>query len=201
MAGPFVQQPFAGGVTQPPSDLDLYQGGQPRPVTQQSLLVDEVMRRIRRSQITAAPPANVRPTVWSMPIDLSTQVTVLAVVNPLYTVGLRFVVPKGYAARIEQYGLNFTNPAYTYNGTVLFGFRKNGQQMLGNGMSDWGEQRGSMVYPRKVAITLQANEVLEFMYRRALAPGPAYQVQMGFRGWMFPMRNTYLGTQAVATAY
>jgi hypothetical protein len=127
-------------------------------------------------------------------------VSVPAVVGA-YTTAVRFVVPKGYGARIEQYGVNVTNPLYNYNGTILWAFRKNGQQFLDNGMSNWGEQRGSMVYPRKVAITLMPNDSIEFMVKRALAPGPAYQVQMGFRGWLFLMRNTNLGTQAVATSY
>ena len=201
MSGPFTTPPYAGGVTHPPSDIDMFQQGQQdlnaSPV---SVLVDALLQKVKRLQITAAPPANVRPTVWSQPLDLSAQVTVPAVVGP-YATAVRFAVPKGYGARIEQYGLNVTNLAYPYDGTLLWAFRKNGTQFLGNGMSDWGEQRGSMVYPRKTAITLMPNDSLEFLVRRALAPGPAYQVQMGFRGWLFLLRNTNLGTQAVATSY
>jgi hypothetical protein len=197
---PAPVEPFSGGVTVPPADLDMFRAHLPKIATPTSELVDALLKQVRHLAITAAPPANVRPTAWSQSIDLSSTIAVAAVVGN-YAPAVTLTIPKGYTARIEQYGVHVTNPAYTYDGTLLWAFRKNGSQLLGFGMSNWGEQRGSMVFPRKVAITLMPNDTLEFMVRRALLPGPAYQVQMGFRGWLTPMRNTNLGTQAVATTY
>lgn len=165
-------------------------------------LVHALVKASRQLVITAAPPANVRPTVWSEPVDLTTTFVVPAAAGP-YQTAITFEVPAGYGARIEQYGVEVDDPAYTYNGDILWGFRKNGR-MLDLGMSDWGEQRGSMIYPRKTAINMDSQgnnrDQLQFMVKRAVAGGGTYTVRMNFRGWAWRKRNAYEGTQSAVTA-
>ncbi len=168
--------------------------------TPTSNLTDALMRMIRNIAITAAPPAHIRPTVWSDPIDLSATVTVPLAVGP-YVPAVSFKVPPGRGARIEQYGVNVLDDTYTYNGSILWAFRKNGQRMLDLGMSDWGEQRGSMIFPRKTAIILNEGDYLEFLVRRAVLAAGDQDVQMGFRGWIWRKRNNSEGTQSSVTAY
>lgn len=159
----------------------------------------------RRLVITAAPPAHVRPTVWSNPIDLSATVSVLGAVSPTYTDVLTFQVPSGYGARIEQYGVDVKDPAYTYDGSLLWAFKKNGT-FLDLGMSNWGEQRGTIQYPRKTVIILDSlgnspGDILTFCVRRAVLAVAPQTVVMNFRGWTWRKRNSYEGTQGSVTAY
>ncbi len=169
-------------------------------VTPESKLTDSLMRLIRHVAITAAPPAHIRPTVWSDPVDLSATVTVPAIVSATYTIAVTFKCPPGRGARIEQYGVNVLDDTYTYDGSILWAFRKNGR-FLDLGMSNWGEQRGSMVFPRKTAIIMNEGDSLEFLVKRAVAAGGEQDVQMGFRGWIWRKRNNSEGTQSSVTAY
>lgn len=169
-------------------------------ITPESRLTDSLMRMIRHVAITAAPPAHIRPTVWSDSVDLSATVTVPAAVNA-YVTAVSFKVPPARGARIEQYGVNVQDDTYTYDGSILWGWRKNGKQVLDLGMSNWGEQRGSMVFPRKTVIVLNEGDFIEFMVRRAVAALAEQDVQMGFRGWIWRKRNNSEGTQSSVTAY
>lgn len=162
-------------------------------------ITGELLQAVRRFNITAAPPAHIRPTVWSTAIDLSGTLSLGTAVNA-YTPVVSYTCPKGYWARIEQYGVNVQDPAYTYNGSILWAFLQAGA-FLGSGMSNWGEQRGSMVYPSKTAIILQQGQLLQFSVRRATTAGAAQTIQMCFRGWAWRLRNNYEGTQASVTAY
>lgn len=168
--------------------------------TPEDKMADALMRMIRYTSITAAPPAHIRPTVWSDPVDLSGSAAVAAVVGA-YTTVVSFTVPDGRGARIEQYGVNVLGGTYPYNGSLLWRFVKNGSP-LDLGMADWSEQRGSMVFPRKTVITLNARDILYFQVRRAaLTTGGVLNVQMGFRGWIWRKRNNSQGTQSSVTAY
>ncbi len=131
---------------------------------------------------------------------MSGQVSLGAAVSAYQTV-VSFTCPPGRWARIEQYGVNVLDPAYTYDGSILWAFRGPQGNYLDQGMSNWGEQRGSMVFPRKTVIILQEEQTLNFQVRRAVAAGGAQTVQMGFRGWTWRLRNNYEGTQASVTAY
>jgi len=155
---------------------------------------------LRRMNITAAPPAHIKPSVWSEPIDLSASVALAAAVTPFQTV-ISFRNPPGRMSRITHYGVNVTNPAYTYDGTILWGWRYNGR-LIDQGLTNWGEQRGSMVFLRPTVIIMKdEGALLEFLVRRPAAAGPAYTVQMCMRGWTWRLRNNYVGTQASVTAY
>jgi hypothetical protein len=171
--------------------------------TPEQLIVNELIRAARKLSITAAPPAHIRPTVWSNPVDLSLAVVVPAAVGQ-YTNVLTFEVPAGYGARIEQYGVDVQDPAYTYDGSLLWAFTKNGQY-LDMGMSHWGEQRGSTIYPRKTVIILDSQgnnrDILRMQVRRAVAAGAPQTVVMNFRGWAWRKRNAFEGTQSSVTAY
>ena len=162
-------------------------------------LVAELLKALRRSNITAGPPAFVRPHIWSDPIDLSATVSVPAAVGP-YQIAVQFAVPDGYWARIEQYGVTVQDPAYTYNGSILWAFQVQGA-FVPQGLTGWGEQRGSMVFPRKTFILGQQQQIINMLVRRATPVGSAQTVQMGFRGWTWRLRNNYEGTQAGVTAY
>ncbi len=167
--------------------------------TQESALTDALLRMIRRLAITAAPPAHIRPTVWSDSVDLSANVSVPAAVNT-YVSAIAFQVPPARGCRIEQYGVNVLDATYTFDGSILWAFKKNGQ-FLDLGLSNWGEQRGSMVFPRKTVIVLNEGDRLEMLVRRAVAHIGAQTVQMGFRGWIWRKRNNSQGTQSSVTAY
>jgi len=196
------RSPFeAGSLALPTPDFDMAEAERvANEDTPEKSLVDALLRGMRRLQITASQPAHVRPTVWSPPVDLSAEVTLPGAIS-VYVPVVTIIVPKGYGCRIEQYGMTVTDPAYTYNGTLLWAFRKNETGYLDMGLTDITQQRGSMVFPRKTVITLAAEDRLDFCIRRAIAAGGALTVQMGFRGWLWRMRNTNVGTQAAATAY
>lgn len=162
-------------------------------------LVAELLRAVRRANITAGPPGHIRPPIWSEPVDLSTTVVVPAAVGP-YQVALTFTCPDGYWTRIEQYGVTVQDPAYSYNGSILWAFQIAGERQP-FGLSDWGEQRGSMVFPRKTVMLVQQQQVMQMLVRRATPVGASQTVQMGFRGWAWRLRNNYEGTQAGVTAY
>ena len=162
-------------------------------------LVGELLKALRRTNITAGPPAFVRPHIWSDPIDLSATVSVPAAAGP-YQIAVQFTVPDGYWARIEQYGVTVQDPTYTYNGSILWAFQVQGA-FVPQGLTGWGEQRGSMVFPRKTFILGQQQQIINMLVRRATPVGSAQTVQMGFRGWTWRLRNNYEGTQAGVTAY
>jgi hypothetical protein len=190
-----------GGYTQPAdvyaADQAEYDRHHPGP---DAHLVRDLLNGLRRMNVTAGPPAHIKPQVWSEPVDQSDQVTLAAAVIPYQTV-CSFVTPPGRMARITHYGVNVTDPTYQYDGTLEWRFRQNGR-VLDLGMADWSEQRGSMVFMRPTVIIMKnSDELLEFQVRRVNAAGPAYTVQMCFRGWTWRLRNNYEGTQASVTAY
>lgn len=162
-------------------------------------ITNELLQAVRRFNITAGPPAHIRPPIWSTPVDKSASVVLGAGVTR-YAPIVSITVPKGYGLRLEQYSVNVQDPAYTYDGSILWAFAVGGA-FLGDGMSDWGEQRGSMVFPSKTTIIAQQGQLVQFLIRRAVAAGAPQTVQMGFRGWLWRMRNNYEGTQMSVTAY
>lgn len=165
-------------------------------------LVAHLVAAARRMNLTVAPPAHIKPAVWSEPVDQSGQVVIAAGNPAAYQTVCQFTTPPGRWARIEHYGAAVISPStYNYGGSLLWGFRLNGR-MLDMGMSDWGEQRGSMVFLRPTVIIMPQEQItLEFMVRRAQVTGVPLTVQMCFRGWTWRLRNNYEGTQGSVTAY
>lgn len=170
-----------------------------RKPTAESKLTDALMRMVRTTTITAAPPAHIRPTPFSDALDLSATIVVPNVPGP-YTKVITYTVPKGRGGRIEQYGVTVQDPAYTWNGSLLWAFTVNGA-FLGNGLSNWGEQRGSSVFPRKTVIFLNFGDIVSFLVRRAVVGTMAETVQMSMRGWTWRTRNTFVYTQASSPTY
>lgn len=185
--------------TQPPFELTGARELRDRIPSAERTMAAELIRQVRQLSITAAPPAHVRPTVWSDALDLVETVVVPAAVNN-YVVAVEFLVPEGRGCRIEQFGVNVKDPLYAYDGSILWAFKKN-NRLLDQGLSNWGEQKGSIVFPRKTVITLAAGDLIQMCVRRAVAAAGAQTVAMGFRGWTWRMRNTLNGTQSSVTAY
>lgn len=164
-------------------------------------IVHDLIKAARQLNFTAAPPAHIRPHIWSEPVDISSQVTVAAGAPSAYQTVCSFTTPPGRWARIEHYGVQVVDPLYTYDGEIAWGFRLNGR-LLDQGMSGWSEQRGSMVFMRPAVILMNREQItLEFLVRRAIAGVTPRVVQMGFRGWTYLLRNNYEGTQGSVTAY
>lgn len=167
--------------------------------TEADALTARILNTVRRANITVSPPAHIAPPVWQDPIDQSAQVSVAAAVGA-YATAATFTCPEGRWARIESYGVQVLDNTYTYGGSILWRFQLNGRP-LGYGLSDWGEQRGSLPNPRKTYIILQEDDVLNFQVRRAVAAGAPQDVQMGFSGWSWRLRMNYEGTSAAVTSW
>lgn len=165
-------------------------------------LTDALLNMIRKAVITTAEPAHLASPVWGAPIDLSARVTVPAAVTPYVTV-VSFIVPPGRWASIQQYGVNVIDPTYTYDGSLLWRFRVNGLN-LGDGLTDWGQQRGSIVNPRNISkspIILREGWLIEFQVERAVVAAAPQDVEMTFIGHTWRLRNNYEGTAASVTAW
>jgi len=171
-----------------------------RPPTPEDGLVAKIMNVIRRTNITVSPPAHNKPIIWSDPIDLSARVTVPAAVGAYQTV-IQYQAPPGRWARIDGYGVQVLDAAYTYNGSLLWRIVKNGVEEVGPGLSNWAEQRGSLVNMRPIYIRVEEDDVITFQVRRAVAAGAPQDVDMGLTGWQWPLRMNYEGTGAVVTSF
>lgn len=169
------------------------------PSSQEDRLVAALMNVLRTSNLTVSPPAHVHPIFWSNPIDQSARATIAAAAGAYATV-VSYRVPEGRYARIDGYGVNVDDAAYVYNGSLLWRFRVNGQP-LGDGMSNWGEQRGSLINQRSTYILLREDDFFEFQVQRAVAAVGAHDVEMGFTGWQWRLRMNYEGTAASVTAF
>lgn len=152
---------------------------------------------IQNTNITAALPAHVQPPLWSDPVDLVQRITVPAAVG-VYQVPIRYQAPPGRWARISSYGVNVLDPAYTYNGSLLWRIRVNGNDVPT--LADWGEQRGSIIQPRSTVITLREDWQVTFEVRRAVAAGAPQDVVMCLNGWAWRTRYNYEGTKASLTS-
>jgi len=170
-----------------------------RPPGPQDRMMDQIVDFVRRSNFTVSPPAHLQPIIWSNPIDLSARVSVPAAVGP-YATALSYTCPPGRYARISAYGVTVQDAAYTYDGSILWRLRVNGVQ-LGEGLSDWGIQRGSVIQPRITFIILREDDVLDLQVRRAVVAAGAQDVDHALLGWTWRLRNNYEGTAASVTAF
>lgn len=169
------------------------------PATENDRLVGSIINWIRRANVTVSPPAHIEPIIWSQAIDLTARVSVPAAVGD-YVTAVEYQVPEGRYARIDTYGVQVDDAAYTYNGSILWRFRVNGINVP-NGLSDWGEQRGSLPSPRKTFIVLKQEDLIQFQVRRAVAAAGPQDVEMGITGWTWRLRMNYEGTGASVTAF
>lgn len=181
----FEDQEIAQRKAQPPGPIDE--------------LVRAILSEVRSANVTVSPPAHVQPPIWANAIDLSARVTVPAAAGN-YATAISITAPPGRWARIDSYGVNVLDPAYDYDGSILWRFLLNGIP-LPEGMSDWGIQRGSIFMPRKTYIVLNEGDVLDFQVQRAVAAGADQDVEMALTGWTWRLRNNYEGTAGSVTAF
>ena len=186
-----------------PTDLDVFNQLQEARHEQSApdILVQSLIKAARNVNFTAAPPAHIKPHIWSEPVDQSATVIIGAGIAGAYQTVCSFTTPPGRWARIEHYGVQVVDGTYAYGGELLWAFRLNGR-FLDQGLTGWGEQRGSMVFMRQTVIQMITEGAkLDFMVKRAVGGGTARTVQMAFRGWTYRLRNNYEGTQGSVTAY
>lgn len=157
-----------------------------------------LMQLIQNTQITASSPAHVQPPLWSSPVDLSAVYSLPAAVGSYQTV-LSYTAPPGGWARISGYGVDVQDPAFTYDGSILWRIRVNGINV--QTLADWGDQRGSIIQPRNTIIVLREGWKVQFEVRRAVAAVGATSIAMALLGWTWRLRHNYEGTKAVITSY
>ena len=176
-----------------------------QPPTEVDELIAKLANALRNTNITAGPPAHIKPTVWSNPVDKSDSFTLPLAITPFTTV-VSFRCPPGYWTRIESYGMNVRDPAYAYDGNIVWRLLKNGIP-IPQGLENITQQRGSIVSQRPVNIILVENgpsgkgDLLEFQVSRIAAAAGAQEIEMAFSGWTWRLRNNYEGTQGSVTAY
>jgi len=154
---------------------------------------------IQNSQITTASPAHVAPPLWSDPIDLSATYTLQAAVTPFYQSVIKYTVPNGRWARIASYGVDVTDPLFTYDNSILWAIQVNGQNV--QTLADWGQHRGSIIQPRSTFIVLRENWNVQFLVKRAVAAASPTPMNMAIAGWAWRLRHAYEGTKASITSY
>jgi hypothetical protein len=153
---------------------------------------------IQNTQITAALPAHVQPPLWSDPIDLSARFTLPAAAG-VYLPVITFKSPPGRWARISGYGVDVDDPAFTYDGSILWRLRVNGNNVPY--LADWGEHRGSVIQPRVTEVFLREDWQVQFEVKRAVAAAQPTDLVMAVIGWTWRLRHNYEGTKAVVTSY
>lgn len=153
---------------------------------------------IQNTQITAALPAHVQPPLWSDPVDLS-QTFVLPAAAGQYLPVLVYKAPPGRWARINAYGVDVQDPLFTYDGSILWRIRVNGNDV--QTLANWGEHRGSIVQPRTTEIFLREDWQVQFEVKRAVVAALPTTIVMALTGWAWRYRHNYEGTKASITSY
>ena len=194
--------------------LDPYAGkSQPTPVTQKQLQPptagitqqDEVRLRalarifadeMQKTYITAALPAHNEPHWYSTPVDLSGRVNVAAAAAPVnvWQTITTYTVEPGRRAVIRQYGVDVLDPAYTYDGSLLWQVTVNGN--AAPTLEAFAEHRGSIVNPRNTFILLKEGDIVALRVRREVAAVGAQDVDGVLVGWTFRPRRDYDGSLA-----
>jgi hypothetical protein len=172
-------------------------GVSPVEAARADLLVNKLAGLFQNANITAALPAYNEPTWWSQPLDMSGSVS-LAAAQSTYQTVLTYTCPVGLRFRINGYGVNVQDPAYTYNGSILWRIRKNGVDVPF--LADWGQQRGSIVQPRETFIILEPQDIIQFQVRRAVAALASQTVEMTLTGYSWKPRKDYEGYRSAVNA-
>lgn len=169
----------------------------PQAQTRMDALIAKLAALFQNANITAALPAHNVETWWSQPIDLSGSILLPAAVTPYASV-VNYTCETGTRVRIKGYGVNVVDPAYTYDGSIIWRIRKNGVNVLN--LAGWSEQRGSLVQPRETFILLEAGDILSFQVSRAVAAVAAQTVQMCITGYTWKPRRDYEGYRSSINA-
>ena len=167
-----------------------------------ALMIKELTALLQNTNLTASLPAYNEPHLWSTPVDLSAQFSLPAAVGDYQTV-ITYQVQPGRWARIDGYGVDVADPAFTYDGSILWRIRKNGINV--ETLADWGQHRGSVIQPRKTFILGNGDngsgDVFTFEVRRAVAAGAPTVINMALVGYTFRPRFNYEGTKVGITSF
>jgi hypothetical protein len=150
-------------------------------------LLKQMAYFLATTNFTVALPTHNEPHFWSRPIDLSNTVTIAAAVSPTWTTIVEYEVQDGSAARISGYGVT-AESGYTYDGSILFRIVVDDAPV---GLSNWAEQRGSVVQPRETFINLpKVGQTVKFQARRAVLAASPTDVTAALVGWTYrPLRR------------
>lgn len=170
----------------------------PRELPRARALARVLSQLIQNTNITASLPAHVQPPLWSDPVDLVQRYTLPAAVGP-YVPVISYKVPPGRWARIAKYGVDVADPAFPYDGSILWRIRVNGNNVPT--LADWGEHRGSILQPRDTEIFLREGWLVTFDVRRAVVAVASTDVVLNLNGWAWRLRWNYEGTKATVTSY
>jgi hypothetical protein len=141
-----------------------------------------------------------QPPLWSDPVDLSATVSLPAAAGAYISIpALVYQAPPGRWARIAGYGVDVQDPLFTYDGSILWRIRVNGNNV--QTLADWGEHRGSVIQPRVTEIFLREDWQISFEVRRAVAAALPTTIAMALTGWAWRTRHNYEGTKASITSY
>ncbi len=161
-------------------------------------LMKELAQLWKQTNLTASLPAYNAPHIWSTPVDLTATVVVPLAVQPAYVTAVSYTVPPGRRAVIQGYGVDVQDPAYTYDGSILWRIQHNGLNV--QTLADWGEHRGSLNKPRPTFIPLMEGDTVTLQVRRAVAAAGAQNVAVALNGWTWRPRYNYEGTKVGVTA-
>lgn len=136
----------------------------------------------RRTSIVAALPAHNAPASTSLPIDLSARVTLPAAASDVWAPVVNLTLEPGLRAVVNAYGFDINDPAYTYDGSILFRLVLNGNAIPS--LANIKEHRGTVAQPRSTFILLKnAGDLLSLQVRRASAGAGAVTVDGAMVGW------------------
>ncbi len=161
-------------------------------------IVDRIAKQARNTNFTASLPAYTTPMYWSNNIDESDTISLGAAVSPFQTV-LSYKAPPSRYGLVNAYGYDVQDPAFTYDGSILWRMMLNGQPV--QSLVSFGEHRGSMVLPASTFIIVPMDQELQFQVRRATAAGGDQSIAMKFKGWDWLLRKNDEGTKAGITAF
>jgi hypothetical protein len=176
-------------VQGPPPDADI------SPAEEKRLrrLAEHFAREMQKAYITAALPAHNAPHWFSTPVDLSGRVTVPAAVGDYQNI-VSYTVEPGRRAFIHQYGVDVQDPAYTYDGSLLWQITVNGNAVPT--IEGFAEHRGTLSTPRSTYIKLQEADIVRLRVKRAVAAAGAQDVDGVLVGWTIRPRRDYDGALA-----
>lgn len=158
------------------------------------MLTRAITWMLQNNNITSSEPAHNQPPYWSDPVELSSRFSLAAAASPVFTNILEFQVPKGRRMSLKGIGVNVDDATYNYNGDILFRLSIDGRAV--NTYEGYGEQRGSIVQPRRMPdVIIQFPQKLIFSIRRVVAAGSAQNVEMAFQGYIWRLINTYEGSK------
>lgn len=160
-------------------------------------LIKELDQFLATASITTMLPAHNAQPYWSLPIDLSTSVTMAAAVQgaDVWTTALTYTAPPGWYGRITGYGVNVRDATYTWNSSLIWRILVNGNPVAS--LANWGQQRGTIYQPRETFILVRPDQRLDFQVRRDVTWGGSAQVvEHALVGYSYSPRTQVDGSRS-----